>query len=322
MTDKTGRTIDYMRISVTAACNLNCIYCKPSICSDRIKNELTGDEICSIVKSAASLGIRKIKITGGEPLLRKDLCDIISGIKQISGIEQVTITTNGTGLKSCYRDLVNAGIDGINISLDTIDRDEYRKITGSELDRVMDGLNEIMAQSPDFPVKINTVALGLNSCMGVLKLAKDNPIAVRFIELMPLGAAVKYKGVTGDEIKNKIIQMYGYLTPIYETIGNGPAKYYSIPDFKGKAGFISPVHHIFCRECNRIRLTSDGYLKACLCYDLGVNLASILRNAVTSQKNQLLTKAMEQVIYNKPLMHCFDTPENITEQHFMSRIGG
>lgn len=322
MTDKTGRNVDYMRISVTKACNLNCIYCKPSSCVSRKNNELTLDEICYIAEMGAALGIRKIKITGGEPLLRADLCEIISGLKQIPGIEQVTLTTNGTRLKECCRDLITAGIAGVNISLDTTDKDVYKSITGADIGGVMDGINEIIAQNPDFLLKINTVALNINNCMEVLKLAKDNRIAVRFIELMPLGSAVKYNGISCQEIKEKIIQLYGYLTPVYDILGNGPARYYSVMNFKGKIGFISPVHHRFCNECNRIRLTSDGYLKACLCYDRGEDLTDILRNAKTFQRKQLLTETMKKVIYNKPAAHCFDNPKEITEQHLMSQIGG
>ena len=351
MKDSFGRTIDYMRISITDRCNLRCRYCIPEgvECVPRWKI-LSLEEIKAIAICAAGLGIRYIKVTGGEPLVRRDCCRLIEGLKAIPGIERVTITTNGVLLERYLYELVRAGIDGINISLDTLDREMYRDITGSDnLDRVLDVIKK--ASVLPVSVKINAVSLdfeqmaagrsrpyGRDGWQQLAELAGEYPVDVRFIEMMPIGYGKNFKTINHQELLEELRRCYPKMDKDNRTHGPGPAVYYQIPGFMGSIGLISAVHGSFCGSCNRIRLTSQGYLKACLCYEDGVDLRSILRDGQESQfqeghyplKSRLedgrlqekLRAAMSQVILDKPGAHCFEHLEQITEENNMISIGG
>ena len=318
MLDKTGRNIDYMRISVTDRCNLHCKYCMPDNMAHFAHNDiLTYEEIAGIVTYSAELGINRIKITGGEPLVRKNICTLVKMLKNIKGIQQVTITTNGILLPQYYQSLIDAGIDGINISLDTLDEKIYKDITGGNIGQVKEALDIIKKHIPDIPIKINTVITNKDNALGILTLARDNPFYVRFIEEMPIGFG-KTGCVTADDIYSAIIKLYPDLTNDKNTYGNGPATYYKIPGFCGRIGFISAIRHKFCESCNRIRLTSTGFLKGCLCYDQGEDLRKIIRSDGPGDVKNII----KNVIYNKPKSHCFGNEEQITEHHGMSYIGG
>ncbi len=315
--DSSGRKIDYMRISVTDKCNLKCRYCMPeNINTIPEDNILTFDEILEVCKQASELGISKVKITGGEPLLRENCCKLINKIKNIRGIEQVTLTTNGILLEKYAHELYNSGIDAINISLDSVDREKYKSITGyDKLDDVIKGINKMY----EYPVKlkINTVTTDVNDYSTVF-IAKDRNIDVRFIELMPIGYGKRFKSISNDIIFKKLSEKFGYMAKDNLIHGNGPAVYYSIHGFKGKIGFISAINKKFCNSCNRIRMTADGNVKGCLCYESTLNVREELRSTNYDNVKNILAQTIE----NKPAGHSFQCENLITEKNEMSRIGG
>ncbi len=324
MMDSNNRKIEYLRISVTDRCNLRCIYCMPHGTELLGMSELlTYEEIVEVVEAASSLGIKRIKITGGEPLIRRGCPALISRLKKVSGIEQVTITTNGILLKENLPRLIEAGTDGINISLDTLNPRRFKEITGSDrLEEVLEGIDAALKTT--VPVKINSVLMqGINDdeAVDLAELARERQTDVRFIEMMPIGAGAEYKTVSNDGIRKRLSKEYPGLTEDKSAHGNGPAVYVKIPGFKGSIGFISAIHGKFCSSCNRIRLTSTGRLKPCLCYGETVDLREIIRSE-RPDKYKLLTSAIAEAISKKPEQHCFEEPELVTEKKKMSSIGG
>ena len=320
MKDYQGREIEYMRISITDRCNLRCKYCMPVPIEKVDMSEiLTYDEIIDVCRIAADLGIKYIKITGGEPLVRKNCSELIKGIKGIDGIEKVTLTTNGVLLKEQIDDLTAAGLDAVNISLDTAKPEKFKDITGfNKFDAVFEGIEAALENN--LRVKINSVLMaGMNDdeWHDLALFAKKYPLDVRFIEMMPIGYGKENKGVSNDRLKELLAEKYT-LTEDNRKHGYGPAKYYKIDDFKGSIGFISAMHGKFCKECNRIRLTSTGLLKPCLCYGEGAELKPVLRGGSTADVKEL----MKKVIENKPAEHCFEHDDEITETKQMVGIGG
>ncbi|WP_454054929.1 GTP 3',8-cyclase MoaA [Clostridium sp. Marseille-Q7071] len=321
MIDSYGRIIDYMRISITDRCNLRCKYCMPNGIEWTSMNEiLTFEEIERICKSAASLGIHSIKITGGEPLVRKDCAKLVGMIKKIPGIEKVTITTNGVLLSEYLEDLITAGIDGINVSLDTLKPDIFYEITGlNALDKVIEGIKKAVEKK--IPIKINSVLMEEKNgeeWRKLIQFSNKIPVDVRFIEMMPIGYGRKFKAVNNEELLLRIKQEYPSIEKDMKKHGNGPAIYYHIPGFNGSIGFISAMHGKFCKGCNRIRITVKGFMKPCLCYESGADLKEVLRNGSQME----LLDNMKEVIKNKPKAHCFDHLEKITEGEAMVKIGG
>lgn len=323
MKDKYGRNIDYLRISITDRCNLRCIYCMPEDGVESLPHceILTFDEIIRVCKVFAELGVIKIKITGGEPLVRKGAAHLIDTIKHIDGIEQVTITTNAVNLEGYLDKLKKSNIDGINISFDSLDKEKYVKLAKVDhYDKAMAGLKAAMASGLN--VKINVVPiLDDDNIVEMASLARDNEIQVRFIEIMPLGEGRKYKLQTEEEMLNILEKAYGKAVRTDGVKGNGPARYYAFEGFKGNIGFISAMSHKFCSECNRVRLTAEGYLKTCLQYDDGVDLKSILRGGGTDEE---LKEAIVKAINDKPLCHDFNSYKDYEEsdERLMSQIGG
>lgn len=324
MVDSSGRNIDYLRISVTDRCNLRCVYCMPENGIENLKHEevLTFKEILLIAKAVSQLGISKIKITGGEPLVRKGIVNLVRRIKDIDGIKEITMTTNGVLLGDMAYDLVQAGLDGVNISLDTLDSESFNKITRRNcLDKVMYSIKK--AAELGLKTKINCVAIDEingDSLIDIIKIAQENRIDVRFIELMPIGFGKSYLPIPNEQIIEMIEQNFGKLQHSEIRHGNGPAVYYNLSGFKGSIGFISPISSEFCERCNRIRLTSDGYLKLCLHYNIGVELKPLLRGGINKEQ---LKRVIENAIYNKPSHHGFNSrnSENI-ELKNMVQIGG
>ena len=270
MYDQYNRKIDYLRISLTDRCNLHCRYCQPEVSEHVPHNEiLRYEELLRICRVALQLGIRKFKITGGEPLLRKGCSDFIAGLKQTEGVEQVTLTTNGTLLAQQLPALIAAGVDSINVSLDTLDAAYYTELTGGRLK----SLHEL--QSAGIPFKLNCVPLaenGFADIMALLQLADKYNAPLRFIELMPLDCNADLKGLSGSEIRSQLEQAGLQLQPDAQRYGNGPASYWRIGGYKMPVGFIEPLHNKFCAICNRVRLTSVGMLKPCLYCNEGMNL--------------------------------------------------
>jgi cyclic pyranopterin phosphate synthase len=318
MKDKTGRVVDYMRVSVTDRCNLNCNYCMPRNYEPSKNGILKLDEILRICKIAArsEIGIKKIKITGGEPLLRKNVTDLIAKLKKTDGIDEVTLTTNGVLLEDYASELFSAGVDKINVSLDSLNREHYCKITGSDsLDKVLRGISAV--RDKNIPIAVNTVLqrdINENDFFGIVTLAKNYEIDVRFIEMMPIGEGRSFSPVLTDEI---IGLLDAPIKPI-DKCGNGPAIYYSAEGYKGKIGFVSAISNRFCERCNRIRLTYEGFLKGCLCYKDGVDLTPFL----AYNDDNKLASAIKGVIYNKPKGHSFENLNEVTEARGMNKIGG
>ena len=323
LTDQFGRKIDYLRISVTDRCNLRCRYCMPNGISCVPMGEiLTYEEIAFICTQAAGLGIDRLKVTGGEPLVRKKCAALIAMLKRIPGVKQVTLTTNGLLLTDHLDELMKAGIDAVNISLDTTDREQYRTITGTDgLETVLEA---IRLAAGKLPVKINCVVQrGVNEDAPVqlALLGRELPVSIRFIELMPIGAARDLRTVPNTEVLRTIESAYGSAEKDPERRGNGPAVYYRLNGFTGRIGFISAMHGKFCGTCNRLRLTSTGELKPCLCYGETVPLREILRDD-TPHKEERIRRKIREAVLLKPQAHCFEHGEAITETKEMNRIGG
>ena len=285
---------------------------------------LTFEEIVQVVGVAAELGIRHVKLTGGEPLLRRGLPILVQMLKNIEGIEQVTLTTNGILLKEHLPALLKAGLDAVNISLDSTDRDTFRKITGfDQLDMVLAAIDAACASG--IRTKINAVSLNLGeeAIWNLIDLAKDRPIDVRFIEMMPIGHGKDFPVYSHTKMLEQFRERYPDLTADKAMHGFGPAVYYHIPGYQGSIGLISAIHGKFCDKCNRIRLTSTGFLKGCLCYNTGADLREILRaNEAGDEKRRHLTETMEAAIYAKPRAHCFESAGDVTERATMNEIGG
>lgn len=323
MLDRYGRVINYLRISVTDRCNLRCCYCMPEGVQDvGMKNILTFEEIWEIVRTGVSLGITHIRITGGEPLVRKGCVDLIRGIREIPGVETITMTTNGVLLGNYAKQLKEAGVDGVNISLDTLDPEEFYKITGKrELQEVLAGIRAV--KTAGLPVKLNAVNRKELDPIPLVRYAQEENLPIRFIEMMPVGYGKKYVGRSNEELRETLEAVCGNAECMtnreeLSRMGSGPAVYYQFSDLKVPVGFISAIHGKFCDTCNRVRLTAEGYLKLCLCYDEGEDLRRVLREG---EKENLRT-IMEQTIFRKPAAHCFEHPAEMTETHEMVKIGG
>lgn len=329
MIDGYGRTIEYMRISITDRCNLRCRYCMPSgVELVPMSDILSYEEIEEVCRAAAGLGIKKIKVTGGEPLVRRGCASFIGRLKKIPGIEEVTLTTNGVLLSQQIYALKENGLDAVNVSLDTLSRCSYEQITGKdELLNVLEGIQSVL--DAGIRIKINSVLQkGKNDAewRHLIELAKSEPIDVRFIEMMPIGYGKQFETIYNEEIQQKIREVYPNLEVDTKIHGNGPALYYHIPGFKGSIGFISAIHGKFCNSCNRIRLTSQGMVKPCLCYGKSYNLKEILRDSGeilgTEKMQNRLKEGLQTAILEKPEQHCFENLQDITEEKDMIQIGG
>lgn len=325
MKDRYERTIDYLRISVTNRCNLRCRYCMPQ------GVELTGhdqilryEEILLICQEALALGIRNFKITGGEPLVRKGVLSLIQELRKLEGVNTVTLTTNGVLLESSMEALQRAGIDAVNISLDTADPAEYRQITGFDLwDRVHASI--LRAVESGIPVRLNCVLLegGEHRILPLSCYARDYPVDVRFIELMPLGLGRNLGGLSPAAARQLLLTAYPDLHPVDEKRGNGPAHYEASSFLMGRIGWIDAISHKFCQTCNRIRLTSTGILKPCLCYDASYDLLRELRSGEPDSRiRENVRSLIRQAILEKPMEHCFEETARMTEHRIMSEIGG
>ena len=287
-----------------------------------MKNILTFEEIWEIVKTGVSLGITHIRITGGEPLVRKGCADLILGIRKIPGVETITMTTNGVLLGNYAKQLKEAGVDGVNISLDTLDPEEFCQITGKrELPAVLAGIRA--AKDAGLPVKLNAVNRKELEPVPLVRYAQNENLPLRFIEMMPVGYGKQYVGRSTVELREMLEKTFGTAEKLVDSeelsrMGSGPAVYYRFSDLKVPVGFISAIHGKFCDTCNRVRLTAEGYLKLCLCYDQGVDLRHVLRE----EEKENLRTVMEEAIFRKPAAHCFEHPSEMTETHEMVKIGG
>lgn len=322
MTDAQGRIIDYMRISITDRCNLRCKYCMPddlpSVCHHSI---LRYEEILRICAAAVGLGIRNFRVTGGEPLVRRGFLDFLKTLKQLPGAESVSITTNGVLLEPYLDDLAAMGLDGINISLDTLNPHTYRELTGTDaLDAVLSSVHKAVVAN--LRVKLNCVPLlGINDreLPEIAALAQTLPVDVRFIELMPTEAGRPFRPVPGERVRNILRERYPDLRPVTEWRGSGPARYEQSDSLLGRIGYIDALTGHFCRACNRIRLTGEGFLKLCLYHDAGISLRELVRSGATVEE---LQQVMAAAIGSKPEHHYFGDAGMQGGIGNMSRIGG
>lgn len=321
MRDSFNRTIDYMRISITDRCNLRCRYCMPQEGIEKVPMSkiLTFEEILRICQASVNLGIKKFKITGGEPLVRRGCTELCKAIKQIPGVEQVTITTNGQLLEAHLPKLIEAGIDGINISLDSLQENRYRMITGGgNLSETLQGLDA--AQKSGIRTKINCLLqknFNEDELLDFAELAFEQGLEVRFIEIMPIGFGKPDTGLSNEIVLQRLQAALPELKPDHSKRGNGPAVYYSLPKSCGAIGLISAMHGRFCDSCNRIRLTSQGFIKPCLCYEDSFDL----RPALAKERDEQLVETLRNAIGRKPSGHTFEDIKTV-ERRSMVEIGG
>ena len=318
MYDSYGRKINYLRVSVTDRCNFRCFYCMPE---KGIENKLAHGEIMSleetyeIIKEFVELGVDKIRLTGGEPLIRKGIVDLIRKINLLEGVREIALTTNAYLLEDMAEELKAAGLTRVNISLDTLNEEKFKEITrGGDLQKVLNGIKKAEEVGLT-PIKINAVLIGgfnddeIEDLVGLTKRGID----VRFIELMPIGEAADFaeeKFISNDEVLKRVKD----LEKVESGDKSSPAVYYRLGDNKGKVGIINPISCKFCDNCNRVRLTSTGMLKTCLHSNREINLKEAL------EKNMDLKEIIEKSISEKEESHHIEDKEYIDRN--MNEIGG
>lgn len=319
--DKFGRQFHYLRLSVTDVCNFSCDYCLPDgYQCDSDRNFLSLDEIRHISRAFAELGTSKIRITGGEPALRKDLTDIISACASTSGIEQVAITTNGFNLPNKIRSWVTAGLTSLTVSIDSFDPRMFATITGHDkLNTILEGID--IALSLGVPVKVNTVLMrqyNQGEIEQLINWVRNKPITLRFIELMQTGENLSFfnrNHVAGDDIKNTI-ETQGWQRTIREKTA-GPAMEYRHSDFEGKIGLIMPYSKDFCASCNRLRISSIGKLHLCLFAEQGLDI----RSFITSDQPENLKNELVKLLGNKEATHWLQDGYTGATKH-LAMLGG
>ena len=325
LSDSFQRPINYLRISVTDRCNLRCVYCMPAEGVELMSHEdiLTYEEIHTVARAAAELGINKVRLTGGEPLVRSGLSELIRMLAQIDGIDDISLTTNGTLLSHYAAELKRAGLQRVNVSLDTLKPDKFSLITRSNLalDDVLAGIEAARSVGLD-PVKLNMVVVsGVNDDEILDFTAKtiDEGWHVRFIEFMSLGGVGSSNSrFTSVSEMRKRLEQVGELQPCLPDVGNGPARYFRFPNARGTVGFITPVSEHFCFHCNRLRLTADGRLRLCLLAEDEIDLRQSLRSGASLAE---LKQLIEAAAADKPLRHRL--AEGLTsEDRPMTQVGG
>lgn len=319
MRDSHGRDIDYLRISVTDRCNLRCIYCMPEQGIEKMEHEdiLRFEDITKIVKAAASLGIKKIRYTGGEPLVMRDIDKLIYQTARIEGINDIALTTNGILLGDMAEDLKKAGLKRVNISLDTLDRNKFKKITRvGDLNKVLESIDKCISLGLN-PVKINTVLMkdkNYTEIGNFIDFVREMPVEIRFIELMPIGEGVKLYEKSKMSVK-EVLEAYPELIPV-ESKMEGIADLYTVSGAKGRIGFITPISCKFCSECNRIRLTASGNIKPCLHSKDEINIKQYINN------EEMLISVLKKAILDKPSEHHLEDERVSRSKRMMYQIGG
>ena len=325
MFDRYQREIHYLRLSVTDLCNLRCRYCMPDGV-EKLEREavLTYEEFLRLAALFARCGIDTVRVTGGEPLVRKNVAQLVAGLKETPGIRRVTLTTNAVLLAEQLPALLDAGLDSVNISLDTLRPEVFRQITArDDFAAVQAGLQAALESG--LPVKLNCVPqAGVNEgeLEGLAALAKDNAMQVRFIEMMPIGYGAAMPCISGPELRARFARRWPELAPLSpaqeHALGDGPAVYYTVPGWQGSIGFIAAVHGKFCTSCNRVRLTSQGFLRPCLASETGCDLRALLRSGADDAQ---LLAAIRETIWAKPREHHFND-SSMPATRGMYRIGG
>lgn len=329
MIDQWGRKINYMRVSVTDRCNFRCVYCMPlQGVQLRPRDEyLSYEELLKVIGAGVTLGIDRIRITGGEPLVRKDLPWFISQLKPL-GIKDVSLSSNGLLFAPMARELKEAGLDRVNFSLDTLRPDRFQKMARLYGDPgpILEAVDAALALGME-PVKLNMVVIrGWNDdeIADMARMTIDKPIHMRYIEVMPFSEAYEFTWenlVPAAEMRERLMEEFEDLEPVREGVkGNGPAKYWRIPGAKGTVGFISAVTECFCGDCNRIRLSADGKINPCLGHVHEVDLKPFIRNPEATMEQ--LASAMADAILKKPREHNFDDADSDFTLRVMHGIGG
>ena len=325
--DPRNRRIDYLRVSVTDRCNLSCVYCKPRASMKALPHVdiLSYEEIRRLVAIAAPLGISHVRITGGEPLVRRGIVTFIASLRGISGIEDISVTTNGVLLEEMAEGLRSAGISRLNISLDTLDPGRFLAITGSDLwSKVWKGIER--AEAHGFhPIKINMVPVkGVNDdeVVAFARLTLKRQIHVRFIEFMPIGARDRWNTsacVPAGDIRQSIEREFGPLEPAGSGAGAGPSQNFRVPGGRGVIGFITPISKHFCDSCRRLRLTADGKIRPCLLSDTEIDVKSPMRGGCSDTELERLLRLALEI---KPERHYIAESPGGCYERTMSRIGG
>ena len=325
--DDYDRTINYLRLSITDRCNLRCRYCMPEEGVDLIEHGelLTYEEILGVVKVFARNGISKVRLTGGEPLVRKGVVDLVKRIGKIEGIQDLSLTTNGVLLREYAKDLVAAGLHRINISLDTLRPERFAYITRRDrFKEVWEGIEAALRHGLS-PVKINVVAIqGFNDdeVQEFARLSLTHPLHIRFIEFMPVGTGNDWHeggGISNARIMEEISAL-GELIPVGPQANDGPAKRYYIKGGTGEIGFISPISSHFCAQCNRLRLTPDGGIRPCLFSDQEIDLKGVVRRGSGGEED--IQEALYQALQAKPKGHHIGDVRFKKCQRGMHAIGG
>lgn len=315
MKDTFKREIDYLRISVTDRCNLRCLYCMPDGIEDKKDHDeiIRDEEIIDVVTESVKIGIKKIRITGGEPLLRKGIYELIRKIRDVKGIEEITITTNAILLVGNVKKLKDAGVSRVNFSLDTLDKEKFKFISNTSLSLDYITLIEELIEHDMQPIKVNAVLLkGFNDSEipGFIDLANKYDINIRLIELMTVGH-LKFDYDKYFISKDEILEQYPELKFVRK---DSVSEYYKIEGNKGLIGFINPISHKFCSTCNRIRLTADGNLKPCLLSNNEIKIKEI--------KGDILLKKLKEAIISKPISHTVEKDKKAGTDRSMNKIGG
>ncbi|MFZ7127320.1 MAG: GTP 3',8-cyclase MoaA [Desulfobacterales bacterium] len=325
LTDSHHRRLNYLRVSVTDRCNFRCIYCTPAEKVPRLAHDdiLRYEEIYRILRVGMSLGINKVRVTGGEPLVRQGIGKFLERLARMEGLSDVSLTTNGLRLSGFLDTLRAAGIRRLNISLDTLRPDRFKAITGVDAFETVWNAIQGAHKHGFAPIKINAVAMrGINDdeLEEIASLSFTHPFHIRFIEYMPIGT-LRFKTdpyISTDEIRRRVGGI-GQLIPVEHSPGDGPAERYRFPGAKGEIGFISPISHHFCGTCNRLRLTASGGLRACLLSDKETDLKTLIR---AGGSDASIRRVFEEVARAKPERHGISAACHLGPQSRMSAIGG
>ena len=323
MQDRFGREIDYLRLSVTDRCNLRCVYCMPEGGAPALERGelLEYEELVRLTRILARLGVRHVRLTGGEPMARRGCLDLVRALHALPGIESVAMTSNGTLLRDRAAEAKAAGLDALNLSLDTLNPAVYARMTrGGDVNDALQTLEQSLAAGLN--VKLNAVPVrgfNENELADLAALAKDRDVCVRFIELMPIGCARDLRFVPIDEVRARLTDAFGTWEPDEAAHGHGPARYGKPKGFVGSIGLIGALSHEFCDACNRVRLTADGRLKLCLNHTQGLDLRALLRGGAD---DAALEAAIRDAIVNKPRCHGFYADVSDREPRRMYQIGG
>ncbi|MDL1958335.1 MAG: GTP 3',8-cyclase MoaA [Deltaproteobacteria bacterium] len=325
--DRYGRQLTYLRLSITDRCNLRCQYCMPQINFSWLPHDsiLTYEEILKVCRTLATIGITKVRLTGGEPLVRRDLINLIERLTEIEEFEEICITTNGVLLEEYADSLYQAGIRHINISLDSLSPVRFAYITGFDLfEQVWRGIEKALEKGFS-PIKINSVIMkGINDneITALAGLSMKYPVQVRFIEFMPVGQDIFWnpdRFISCDEIKSQVEDTFGMLCPLPKSRCAGPASEYVLDKAPGSVGFIGALSHNFCESCNRLRITAEGRLRLCLFSDEEVDVKKALRQGLNIEE---LTLFFHRAVSKKPKGFRYLDREGLSCNRGMSSIGG